>query len=774
MKRNILTAIIVIAAGDLTAQNKAITDTTFHLPSVEVSSVIPYKSSTLQLNLPSKFLPVSVSSVPYNNLSALNIIDLKDAMIYLPGVSMRSTYSTFQSVSIRGFGFSPVMIDGVRDERTSISNSAPFPDLTSVESIELVKGPASVLFGHSTVGGIVNVVRKAPTAERVLNFRMNYGSWDNKNAGIDLGGKVYKTLNYRATAFISDNEGYRHTNNKRFSGYLALATPIGVNQNLEFRGGFYHDKYGTDLGLAPFMHANIYNADGTKYLFNGDMLPGTNKRWRYNNESDFMTSDGFNTMLKYNLKVSDALNIENRLAYNYDDGVYSGLDNMGYLESSSPIYKHYYMKGDNKVYINLDSLQFKAVYAFKNVMKTVNNELDFSGKFYLGNSMKYNYFGGYSLVYMTRDVYKTTNPKNFSGPGFTNISSHNPQSMGYVNSQYDETVSLAKTITHGIFLQNVLELSDRFKLMLAGRYDYFDYQTATATLNENGDSYRNKTSYKKIPSSAFTYRAGAVYLPTSDLSVYASFANFYAPYRDVYSSNTIYIDSDGKRFYPKDGDEIFKPQTGYQTELGTRYTYKNVLQLTGSLFYIKKNNEKKTLASNVEDPEDNNTKKSVVGQVGTSDSKGFDLEAVITPIDNMFFKLSYSYTDAKIRKIKKNKYIDKDVDEGSRLAGVVPSTFSAMGNYMIGKGAFRNLGFNFGCTFTDTSYRPISKTAKYDAHWLTDLGAYYKLDNGVKLAVLAKNIFNETYYVEAAGMNARQLLPGDPASFVFSISYSLK
>ena len=114
------------------------------------------------------------------------------------------------------------MVDGVRDERSSIDNSYPFMDLSAVESIELLKGPASVLYGQSAVGGLLNIVRKAPVSKQSVYARLAYGSYYNKQATMALGGKLIGPLNYRASVNWQDQEGWRSNATKRLSGYLAF------------------------------------------------------------------------------------------------------------------------------------------------------------------------------------------------------------------------------------------------------------------------------------------------------------------------------------------------------------------------------------------------------------------------------------------------------------------------------------------------------------------------------------------------------------------------
>jgi outer membrane receptor protein involved in Fe transport len=794
MKKIYLAVILGMTMAQGFAQTGGMSDTVRTMSEVEVIGIMSKKNEAGKLNVPLHHLPVSISAVQSNVLDTRGIVNMQDAVKFLPNTRMRTTYGAYQQFAVRGYDYTPVMIDGVRDERTSITNSAPLGDLSNVESIELLKGPASVLYGHSAVGGIVNVTRKAPTDRTVVNALLSYGSWGNKRAMMDFGGKLAGPFNYRAVAGWSDNEGYRSTGDKRFSGYLAIGGKLGNNRELDIRGGFNRDWYGTEIGLPRFMANDVYNADGSKYLSKGEMLPGLDDRWRYNNESDFMKNHASNVSVKYVEKISEAFRLENRLAYNYDNIDYFSTEELSYPESDAPVYRHYYMRNDAKRYISLDSLQLSYPLRFAYTVHTVNEQLEASGRLEFDNGMKYNYLGGYNFVYFFRNTYRGyggTNPETGAGyklselifgPGLSaKVPVRDPRSMGYMDPHFNAGTA-TRNYTHGVYLHNLLELSDKLKVMLSGRFDHFIFKTATAKIYpiSKERKYSELPEFDKTSTSAFTYRAGIVYLPAASLSAYGSFANFFMPHRDIVNlATTVYIAADGNRFYPKSGEEAFKPQTGYQAELGARYSLNSLLQATASVFYIRRNNEKKTLNSGYLDPDDEDKSKSVVGQVATSESKGFELELTLVPVRNASFSLGYGYTDAKVGKfsfgaeqLTEKGYMDANVDvqNGLPLAGVPKHTFFATGNYEAVEGVFKNLSFNLTFTYTDKVYRDLNKTVTYPAYCLTDLGASYKLKGGIRLRVNVNNVFNEKYFNQSL---STQMVPSLPRNYLFAIAYSL-
>lgn len=160
MKKLILSLIISIyITGVYGQQRKSITDTIFPLEQANVYGTLKHKVNLLNLDVPLKILPVTVTRLSADILERKNILNLEDAVRFLPGVTVRDQLGAFYRFSVRGSNETVISVDGFRDER-SLLNNVPFGDLSSVESIEVLKGAAAVLSGHSVMGGVINIVRK--------------------------------------------------------------------------------------------------------------------------------------------------------------------------------------------------------------------------------------------------------------------------------------------------------------------------------------------------------------------------------------------------------------------------------------------------------------------------------------------------------------------------------------------------------------------------------------------------------------------------------------
>lgn len=764
-------------------------DTTYNLQEVVIQTARKARPQITKLDVPMKYLPLSVNGIESKSLEIRGIRNIQDAVRFMPGIRIQTSYGAFQQISVRGFDHAVLMIDGVRDERSAINNSYPVPDLSAVESIELLKGPASVLYGHSAVGGILNIVRKAPTERQTLNARVAYGSFENKEATLGVGGKLLGPVNYYANVNYADQTGWRDNGNRRFSGYLALNAQLTSNDFIDIRTGFNRDYYGTEIGLPDIMTQDIYNtSDNQLYLHKNDMLPGLDKTARYNNESDFMRNYSWNISGQYTHQFSESMKLVDRLSFTSDDINYFGTEELDYLESDEPIYNHYYWKSPTeKKYICLDTVYLSFPLRFSHIAKTVSNSLELNGHFYTGE-VKHNYMGGYSFVALNRTSYSGYNlGEDVQGPGlYSHVSVYDPHSMGYMVSRFSEA-----TVTHhyanSIYLQDMIELNDQWKILAALRGDFYRYLSAEATTPTGKREYENHGSFNRVRNKALTYRFGAVYLPHPNTSLYASFASFFKPIRTFYRDNVIYVDANGERFNPTRNEEVFKPENGYQAEVGVKYDLSRFLQANASLFYIRKMNSTATLTNSYQTEVDGQTKKlTVIGQVGVQDSKGFDFDVTVTPLPTLVFTLGYGFNDSKIRKMKEVKDPElaqaiygsdaqaaKDKlnsQEGNWQANVPNQTFYAYGSYTIPKGWLKNLEFHFSSSYTGKVYRNTANSTWFNPYWITDLGASYTVNNHVHLTVNVNNLFNKSYYNQALG---NQLVPSMPRNFQVALSYTL-
>ena len=357
----------------------------------------------LGLDVPLRFVPITVSKLSSQMLDRKGIVDLMDAVKFLPGIVAKDKqYGQFQQFSIRGQGSAVVMIDGIRDERT-LNNNVPYGDLAAVESIELLKGPAAILAGHSAMGGVLNIVRKKASPDFSANARISYGSWDERRATLGFGGKLVGPLEYRANINYSTGDGWREVNANRFSVYGVLGADLGKWGRIDVTGSYADDDYTTEIGAAPVMPGDMFYVDGDKpYALKGERHPEADYREVYNDfANNYMKRKVWDMSVSYVYQITGWMKLKERFSYFHSDLDYHCIEGLSYRTSKDPIYKWYYYKSENeKVYVDLDTVQ-RGNAARQNPLnfnpdhKNVNNTIELTGKFETG-SVLHNYTLGWT------------------------------------------------------------------------------------------------------------------------------------------------------------------------------------------------------------------------------------------------------------------------------------------------------------------------------------------------------------------------------------------
>lgn len=765
-------------------QSKSLTDSIFKINEVEITAkqkrpLQDQPVDMLNMAVPLKYLPMTVTKIDRVTLQRKHITNMEDAVRFLPGVVLSSNQlGAFQRYSIRGTSDAVIAYDGIRDER-SLTNTIPFGDLSSVESIEVIKGPASILAGHSVMGGIINIIRKKPSERFTGNASISYGSWEQKEANVGFGGKLAGSVNYRANIYYANGDGYRMVNADRFSGMFAIGSQVGKKGYLDASVNFNDDHYTTDIGGAPTMPGDVYSVDGDRlFAKNGERNPLCDYEDVFNDiANNSMRRRNVDVLATYTHELAGWLTLRDRFSYNHSNLDYSCVEKVSYRTSDEPIYDWYYKdsRTGNIKYIEVDSVRSGSPLCFNPDHRITSNMLDFTGKFETGN-VKHNYTLGWTYSYFNFTQYDGYGDGDVWGPGLNEmVSVANPH---YVRDWWDSKVSAASIshyTTNAIYLTDVFDINEHWKGMLSGRFDTYRYKKATATISDGRQHYddANRTDWQKVSTSAFTYRAGLVYLPIPEVSLYASAASFFKPYNTMYNKDVIYYDRNGHEFIPDDaGGEVFKPQRGNQFEFGARYESKWI-DVNASVYYIRKFNVVTKIGEQTVQEGDEVIKKTVQAQVGRATSKGFDFDITLHPVTNLQIVGGLGWSD--YRQIASNMdWIPQDADwvtldeDGKiniRATGVPRTTFYTYADYTIPRGILKDFSFHLSGTFTDRIYSSIENNVYDPSRYIVDAGIYYTIKNSITLSCNINNIFNNHYFSSATKL-------AKPRNFIATIAYN--
>lgn len=220
-------------------------------------------SDTLAAKIPAELrdIPQTVDVVPEALLRDQRALSIQDAMKNVPGVGLSHGDGQRDQVTIRGFSaISDQFVDGFRDD------ALYFRDLSNIERIEVIKGPAAVLYGRGSSGGLINRVTRKP-GENVAALTLTAGSWDTKRGELDVGRVVGDgKLAFRLTGALERSGSFRQY---QFLDREAIAPSLlwrpGPQTEILFQADYLRDERITDFGIPAYQGRPVDVAPETYY-----------------------------------------------------------------------------------------------------------------------------------------------------------------------------------------------------------------------------------------------------------------------------------------------------------------------------------------------------------------------------------------------------------------------------------------------------------------------------------------------------------------------------
>lgn len=433
-----------------------------------------------------KDIPQTIDVLEVNKFKSYGINDLSVILEGVPGVS--TTYDTRgEGVRIRGFeaDAGDIYRDGVRESGQVRRSTA------NVERIEILKGPASVLYGRGAGGGVVNLVSKQARFDAKSSVTVRGGSWDNYGGTLDINKVVNPNVAVRLTVDREQADSFRSGISNR-NEMISPSVLIDNRKGLRWTGQYTYDKIwrkpdrGPSYGELPvgvsirtgFAHPDDYIEDRLRVLrsdLSYDFNPQWNLRWVASKREASQDFD--------NVFGGTYCNAAGRTAAGAACN-YPGLLRQNYAWQQT-----------------------------RN--KTTANTLDLTGKFALAGMQ-------HELLFGFEDSDEVRNPRVYGTvPYTTPIDPFNPVFTTPKPAQGMPTqYNLHKGEAQALYLQDLISLTPQWKLLLGGRYDRFDFHS-TNLLTSQGRGYSGNS---------FSPRAGVVWQPTSTQSFYASYSKSFSPY----------------------------------------------------------------------------------------------------------------------------------------------------------------------------------------------------------------------------------------------------
>lgn len=662
-------------------------------------------TTAMRADIPLRDTPQSIQVITQQTIQDQNAITAETAVRNVSGVTVPNTSGgRAEDFTIRGFTSSGnTYRDGIRND---FNSNRAHAELSNIERIEVLKGPASILYGKLDPSGIVNYVTKKPRTDNYYSFQFTGGKFGLYRPQIDFGGALNssKTLLYRFNGAYERNKTFRDFNEReRFFVAPALTWILGEKTTLSFeaeglkgsglidRGVIASNPQRDSRGLPIPLTASIVPVSIRTYL--GDpAIPYKYRQGRGSlSLSHFFTPD---------LNVRSAFRVNFNKA-NYDSRQPRSLAADGRTVSLS----------NNDADQSLQTAYWQT---------DVNYKFDTAG-------IKHNVVAGSDLSYEAFASQTLTSAN-------ANLDIYNPV---YVFPPGRFTLSaLSKNIgrSFGVYAQDLISLRDNLKVLVGGRFDYY-YQ--------NNDNRFTRTVNRSFERS-FTPRLGVVYQPVEPVSLYASYSRSFQP-------------TNSTNFF----GEPFLPETGEQYETGVKFDFLNRrVSATAAVFQITK--------ANVIAPDPNDSRNSI--QIGEQRSRGFEFDLSAQILRNWNVITTYAFTDAIITKYSlPNSNPRPGVPvflplEGNELQGTPRHTASLWTGYEFDKGALRGFGGGAGVFAVGDRFGDNEHTFIVPGYARVDASVFYKIYRKDRLryrvAFNLNNVLDKQYY---SGVRGRfSVEPGAP------------
>ncbi|WP_152975785.1 ferrioxamine B receptor FoxA [Citrobacter freundii] len=490
------------------------------------------QSGATKLATPDIETPQSVSIVTREQFEEQGARWLRQAVSYTPGVysNQIGASNRFDYIVLRGFSdgsLDNVYLDGLKMMGDTNSHSSLVVDPWFLEDIEVVRGPASVLYGRSSPGGIVALTSRKPSFDAGGEVKMFAGNNNQRGAAFDVTGALDD--HDRVAARLSGMTRYADSQfgplkEERYALMPSLTWRITDQTRLDLMAYLHRDPEGGSHSGLPY--------DGTVVPHYGQKISNT----FYEGEDDYDKYDRRENMVGYNIEhmFDSGWSVRQKLRYLHTDVELNQVYAAGWLNETEL----------NRGYSGSDE-KMSAI--------TLDNQLD--GSF---DTWQVNHRLLVGIDYQDR----SNNTTGYYG-AFPPIDAFNPvygAKPDYIDMYAREKHKLRQT---GYYLQDQMSW-DRWRITLGGRYDQVSVSNIDKIKDTRSDLDKNN----------FSTRAALLYLFDNGFAPYVSYSTAFTP--------TSFADENGN---------LLDPMKGKQWEAGLKYEPEGLnSQFSASVFRINQTN----------------------------------------------------------------------------------------------------------------------------------------------------------------------------------------
>ena len=636
-------------------------------------------------------VPQAVTVITRELIDDQAMHSIGDVTRYVPGVGIAQGEGNRDTPVLRGNSTTAdFFIDGVRDDVQY------FRDFYNVDRIEVLKGPNAMIFGRGGSGGLINRVTKQAMGTTVHELTLQAGSWDQYRTTFDLGDVITNTLSFRVTGLIEDSGSYRDdVTLRRYGANPTLAWKLSARTTLRAGYEYFHDERVADRGISSFQGRPVKTAAST---FFGDPAQS---------QSEATVNTVFVT-----------------LDHRFAKGI--SLRNNTRFSSYEKFYQNVFPGAVNTAGTDV------AISAYRNATDRENlfNQTDIVTLCETG-SVKHQFLTGLELARQETDNLRKTGYFTTISPTTTSVlvPLSNPRTtlpLTFMPNATDaNNHGVAKTVA--VYAQDQITLLPKLQAIVGVRWEKFTMDflnNRTVTTIESNDSLVSP-------------RAGLLFKPADEISIYASYSMAYIPRAGEQLSSLSLT------------NRSLEPENFKNKEIGLKWDIRPDLAFTAATYRLDRSNVVIT------DPSDPTKSLLVDGQR----AQGVELGLTGRITKNWSIAGGYAYQDGQIKTTQ-----SATVVAGARLAQLPRHTFSFWNRYDLNP----QWGLGLGVIYRDAIFASTDNTVTLPGFVRVDAAVFYRITQNLRAQLNLENIFDRNYYATANSNN--NITPGSPRAIRISLT----
>ena len=676
-------SIPLVLLGVATSLSTAVLADDGLIEEVVVTGQVLYRDQVNALKTPTPILdvPQSVVVISTEQIESRGYASITDIVNYVPGLNSSQGEGHRDSVVFRGVrSTADFFVDGVRDD---VQYYRP---LYNVEQVEVLKGPNALLFGRGGTGGVLNrVMKKGALGESFTQVSASVDTFGGAALQVDRNVDVSENTALRVNAAYESLENHRNF----FDG-----DRLGVNPTLKLQ-----------LSQATTIDLSYEYLDHERFIDRG-IPTGANGRPVEAFEDTVFGDPQLNTneleahLLKATMQHRFSQDIKGNLSAFYGD--------------YDKLYQNFYVSGYDQVAAAdqvtldgyLDTTQRENLILSGNVVAnlavgSLTHTVLFGAEYIDTSSNQDRYNAFWDTTSDDNEVFAVNRPLALSrGAG---VNAGGAATRNDFTSDLNDDTHVDVEVTSA-YVQDEVTVSESIKMVLGARYDEFDISVVDVA---NAGEVRSRTDSEISP------RAGLIYKPQENVSIYASYSESFLP-------------RSGEQFANINGDKNqLDPDTYSNTELGLKWDISGRLNVSAAIFEIESSS-----------PQVADSDPSTLDVIDST-IEGFEAQVNGQLTDAWGVAVGYSYLDGE--------QVDRSGATGLRLRELPENMFSVWSTYQVTP----RIGLGLGLTYQDDSFINQSNTAKLPSYTRIDAAVYFDVSESLSVQLNIDNVADELYFPNA-------------------------